>query len=917
MSWRRRKTGHWIETIVPKPRPLLWLGLWTVSSVAVTCGVLAFWVDFSKREGNLVKEILYYLRPFRFFILGLFFLIAVYCWRRRGMALRIHAPGPISVPPLKDETEGSSLSIDRLTTYLREKLNQVNIQAPAPIPGGSQQIEFAEVLRTPTVDAGNVGATLAVNIGRLLAAGHVSYAYQVDGALFNSRDGKCGVTLQVMVLPKWASPPITCTDETWELAIEQAAYEVCAFILPLTKLVDKPPWPAWRRLAIPAQLFRDVQLAQECKMTRRFDEALRNYYEALKLDPHNPYLRLEVGMLQEQIGLYMDALVTYEDVIDLAPSCMDLKVFHFTRRKPVYFRRRGAFFQRDWWRIPLLMARYRQAILLGMGERLSDEWSRAEIGGLRAKECVKLRSRIKEIFGEESHAIRHRRGDRYWRGQYFEGFQQYLIDQEGEPGVDGKMRSGQILPIQFDEILPDGSPLGTSRERLIQREFFQFVGQVRAQQLSRAYFFPRIIPGRQIPRAALRLLLIWNPVRRCWTRSLRLVGKSSEFRGISYLSAYRVVKRPAIAKNYWAVVRRLSIRHGKAGMSWPVKEHDVSRRLLLSRHGMRLSHLSPHWQEFYDIACVYATCMLPSEGGVAKADGQPAISHFSLPLERTDGRATQRMVARLADKAVDYLEKSSRLQDSGFASSIRPWVLADDPDLVGLRKRPEFTRWADRHFPTKNPNRVRPDNVHEIESIYYEQLLIKQSAALAAAVWKHRSAQALNGGLRKENFREWLKKEESWWDLTAEFVANRRHWQTRYKAIRAMRELGQDTSPSDTMREFSVPYPAYSEDPVIQLPAANELEFKEKVGRAQERRNGRIRDLADILEGRQEWCLCDVSNPSSPYEISRFCRQLAARWGTLAKAFHEQINDGELETHVSVRDVGKKPDTFPTADAMR
>ncbi|MFE1947146.1 tetratricopeptide repeat protein [Streptomyces massasporeus] len=339
------------------------------------------------------------------------------------------------------------MPIDRLTTSFRENLNQVNIQAPEPIPGGTQQIDFAEVLRSPAIDTRNVGASLAVIIERLIASGQINYAYQVNGALFNSDDGKRGVTVQVMVLPKWASQPITCTGDTWDLALEHAAYEVCAFVLPLTRLVDKPPWPAWRRLAIPPQLFRNVQKARKCKNNRYFDEALQYYYEALKLDPHNPYLRLEAGMLQEQIGMHIDALVTYEDAINLAPSDIDLKIYHPLMPKPVYFRRKGLSIRGDWWRAPLFMARYRQAVLLSMGERLSADWSPHEkTSGLRAKECQHLRKRIGEIF----------------RG-YFTGFRQYLVDQEGELDDPGNPRSGQPLPKAVSKVLPDG-PLRRSKK---------------------------------------------------------------------------------------------------------------------------------------------------------------------------------------------------------------------------------------------------------------------------------------------------------------------------------------------------------------------------------------------------------------------------------------------------------------------
>jgi tetratricopeptide (TPR) repeat protein len=856
----------------------------------VLCGILAFGVNVAQWKDQPVLGLLAVLKPYRFFILGIFCLMAVYCWRRIGICKRIRAPGPISVPPLRDETGTSHASIDRLTTSFREKLNQVNIQAPEPVPGGSQQIDFAEVLRSPAAaDASNMGTSLAVSLGRLLAAGQISYAYQVNGAIFNSEKGKCGVTVQVMVLPKWASQPITCTGDTWELALERAAYEVSAFILPLTKLVDEPPWPAWRRLAVPPELFRNIQKAQQSKNSRCFDEALRYYYKALKLDPHNPYLRLEVGMLQEQIGMHVDALVTYEDAIKLAPSDLDLKIYHPFRRKPVYFRRKGVSIRGDWWRAPILMARYRQAVLLSMGERLSADWSPHEqVRGLRSEECQNLRKRITESF-------RH----------YFEGFQQYLADQEGELDGEGRPCSGQVLPKEVCEVFPEGS-IETARLRLFQQEFFQFIGQVRAQQLRRSYFYPRRIPEQKVPRAALRLLLVGNPVRRCWTRVLRH-GQKSAFRGLKYISAYRVVKRPAIAK-IWHAMR--AFEYPETRISWPIEARSISGL-------MRFSHLLPHWQSYYDTACIYSTCILPIRGGAADVDVQARTRsrYFSDRLDE-EGEEIGNLVHKLAERAVYFLELSSQNQDSGFASSIRPWLLADDPDLVGLRRRGEFIRWAEQHYPERYPNRLRPDNVHEIELVHYEQLLVEVSAAVAARVWKHRSAQSQDDALSSERLREWLAEEDRVWGLVHKLVENRRHWQTRCEAIRAMREFGRSDASNGMIHDFTVPYPMYSNDPVIHLRARGDDEFIEKVEEVQKQRNGRIEELRDILECRQAWCLVDVPSSPSPEGISRFCDQLAARWETLARAFREENDGDKLKPIASLDQVGKRPSLFTTANTV-
>ncbi|MFE7278092.1 hypothetical protein [Streptomyces sp. NPDC057623] len=293
----------------------------------------------------------------------------------------------------------------------------------------------------------------------------------------------------------------------------------------------------------------------------------------------------------------------------------------------------------------------------------------------------------------------------------------------------------------------------------------------------------------------------------------------------------------------------------------------------------------------------------------AEVQPQDGRRYFSARLDE-EGEDINRMVHDLAERAVHFLELSSRNQDSGFASSIRPWLLADDPDLIGLRRRAEFIRWAEQHYPDRYPNRLRPDNVHEIELLYYEQLFIERSAAMAACVWKHRSAQGSNGGLSAEQLREWLEDEEKWWDLVGKFVDNRRHWQTRCEAIREMREFGHNGASSGMAYEFTVPYPVYSSDPIIHLPASGDDEFIEKVEEAQRQRNGRVEDLWKILKCRQEWCLVDVPSSSSPSGIPRFCDQLAARWDMLAKSFREEMAHDELKPLASVQKVGRRPGVF-------
>ena len=90
--------------------------------------------------------------------------------------------------------------------------------------------------------------------------------------------------------------------------------------------------------------------AQRLSANGRYDEALWHYYRALREDPTNFDLRVQIGLLQEQLGLWLDALETYWAIITVND-----------KRGRTALRSERA----------LYLARYRRAILLGFGEKLA------------------------------------------------------------------------------------------------------------------------------------------------------------------------------------------------------------------------------------------------------------------------------------------------------------------------------------------------------------------------------------------------------------------------------------------------------------------------------------------------------------------------------------------------------------------
>ncbi len=248
----------------------------------------------------------------------------------------------------------------QLTLRFRDRLCELHLAAPGPQPGAAPASDFLQLIGS----AAEANGTLGFVTG-LLSAAWPRHAYEVQGAL-TRRDGDlpCGVTIQVLALPSTVSPPTVCWGSSFNEAVDHAANHAAAFILPRTRWVKHPPWTAWKGIAMPPGLVDAYERGSVFTARRRYDEALRQFYDALALDPKNLDIRLRIGFVQEKIGMPLDALATYHAICDLAgmgsgsPQTANI-------------------------------SRYRLAVILGSGVELAREWCRDDVppterGGERA-----------------------------------------------------------------------------------------------------------------------------------------------------------------------------------------------------------------------------------------------------------------------------------------------------------------------------------------------------------------------------------------------------------------------------------------------------------------------------------------------------------------------------------------------------
>jgi tetratricopeptide (TPR) repeat protein len=493
--WGRRTGG----TRIPTSRPLAWL---TVTVALTACAIALFVLA----ENSAIAKFLpdwadktASRRDVQVLVIGAITLLAIGGLRQFLYARLQRKPGPIevSVAPSVKKSEssnggGSSASIDEdaVLAAFRQTLAAISLSTPQAVPNSPIPESLLDDVKTASEKSGN---TLATAAALARAAFRIRHAYRASIQL-ESRKGPqpCGVTVHVDSLPGGGDIG-TFWTESWSEAAEKGAYFVGAFVLPRSRLANRPPWNGWRGQYLPVDLFEFSQRARQCVRSREYEKALMFFHRALKIDPQNPYLRIELGQVQEQLGLWLDATVTYADAVAIE-SWYDRGVWLRLRRLlgdntsgAPPSRLRVSPHGRD----AILLARYRLVGRLAAADELASQWE-------LALSRVVTRGRRKEDTRQDRRATDRRAlSERLsvWMGSYARRYAR-------EFGVD-----------------PDYERY--SRPQL--RHFIQFVAFCETDYLVDDYRWSsgRRVPGMPVTQTALNVLGVWAPLYLQWASFTR------------------------------------------------------------------------------------------------------------------------------------------------------------------------------------------------------------------------------------------------------------------------------------------------------------------------------------------------------------------------------------------------------------
>ncbi len=514
--------------------------------------------------------------------LGALVLIA-WCIRRVRLEFLAWWPGPIVVQDFVPHREMADADLERLTVGFRDRLAASHLQSPASVPAPAEQGDFLDVLARGGVDSRNLLGSLL----SLLRAAVPAHAYEVKGAfVIREKTPSYGMTVHVIRLPGKGGGGQTVWDTSWEGAMRQAADYATASILPRTR-VCRSPWAGWRRYYLPAGLMRAYEQAAELEQKRRYDEALDLYYQAVREDPMNHGLRLQIGFLQEKLALYLDALDTYEAILEVAEP--NARRGRRPRRDELRRAYRGrARHDRD---RTLLVTRYRRAVLLG-GNRLAHQWLNqgdSDAQTERDKQRERLRERLAPVLEELfKTAIESRSVRKFVRDAYKEA---------GAQIPDGDVGAALTKPDKADDLM-QLLPLASLHELEDLRHRIPLVSFRRRSTLSRA----AVRVSSLVVRERLRWVL---------TRTRHSVERETP---------------PCLEGGWDAYVeqirRELKRIEGRAGFD--------------------------RWHEHYNAACIYALPLL--EGCTKDDDGADKLAGLAVSrLERATARADSAFIASRRD----------------------------------------------------------------------------------------------------------------------------------------------------------------------------------------------------------------------------------------------------------------------------
>jgi hypothetical protein len=753
--------------------------------------------------------------------------------------------GPAEIAP----ADGASPPVVRLAMHLRSRLTELRLPVPSAIPGTQASMDFVELLGTTKVDVKQPFASAA----SILSLIRPSHAYELRATLLRrDREPRRGVAIELTVLPGGAAVFRTYWNDTWEHALDHAAAGVGSQIVPHSAHADTGPWCSWRGKALSEDLFFTYQRAQRRRQQRRYDEALADYYTALRLDPANEHLRHDLGHLQEGRALYLDAWLTYRSIITaLEGRCAD------ELDRPADRARQRI----------LILTRYRFTVLLGFGDRLARQWLPPPRGvrpTRRREELDRLRVRLRPILREYLTSG----DDRF--GASAADLEMLDLDVASTGGPASEDRLDRL-----DELLSD---------TVVHRQSAADMGYNTSQPLSKDEI--RAVRKRQrvaeeharaIRKTQLRLLFQLFAEREVQRLLDDIRDRDLERldTGLSRTALDLLPPSAHLKTEHARILLRRELGQSIPDTSWPPSAERIRElwRGRVSRGRSLYDRLqeSRVFVDHYNAACTFAI-------GLAHEHGHPLAEDV-----RRD----------LAEAAVQSLRRALDVADSTAISTNWEWIASKDPDLAALRTQPEFRRFESERLPSSRPAPRRPTDITDLQASQHSVRLVICCARVFEDLWHVRAD--LCGPTDAHCAMGWWNDEQRAWQLLRTLALHHRHWQTRVEVGAGVTEIAQryGLPPVRLAQARYAEQPLDADDDVVDREASRVVCFA----------NVRLKALGDVLQpdsrslpGFREWSayLQRIDYDGDALDESRRRRlalQRASTWADVGHFVGPELSD--------------------------
>jgi hypothetical protein len=645
-----------------------------------------------------------------------------------------YLPGPIQVLGIEDASEEAASSVTRFDIHFRQTLSELRLLATTPAPGVPTSTDFVELLETSNVDAKQPFAV----IGRMLRIVRPTHAYEVRATLIRRATEPCfGAVVEVSILPGRRTTLRTYWRESWEASLDRAAIGVAAEVIPRSRHSDSGVWARWKGRVLDEELVALYQEAERLRGQRRFEESLARFYEAVRTDPSNGHLRLALGATQEQLALHIDALLTY--------SSIPLVTRSWSATQP------------DIAKHVELVASYRYANLLGLGEGLASQWLPATSDAEPSRRTVELdalRGRLRPVLLQLFEQCELEPGDLVLlaiAGDRERALRRILDDRphlELFTGAWPRKSPGKLTNKQREH----NRRLRECRLQLV----FQLLAQREVTTLverARGVGFDEAETG--LTPLCFELLPAWADVRLRYARE-RLLGEVTRH---ANRAGHQLEVPPA---------------------QWPPRPEELVRSL---QARLRASNA---FVDHYTAARIHAVGLLPTNHGEP-----PAVRR-----------------AALAVAAVEELRLAVDVGGSAALAARWDAILSGEPDLAGLRTEPAFERFESEWLPSARSIKGRPLTIARLNASRYNARLCAICAHQLETAWQKRAV--CDGSIDIAVALRWLRYEHDAWRLAAELAHHHRHWQTRLKVIEEIQRFNRATGGTG----LSIAHPRYADDPL-------------------------------------------------------------------------------------------------------